>query len=277
MDGTLRKRRAIFAAALVIFGTFYLMLCFPKKSPSVNTKSSADSVVGGGPEKKVTQVAENKEEVTDFSKPVLIDGKPYYVIFSDETKEIKEWFSSKGYFTKEDSAVYESYNDETLKSLGKQGDLLALDLLISRSAGNEKAVMQYITVGAVYGSTTALDSLTIYTAPKSTNNMTEESRRPAALETLAVTKVIEMRGDRSLAQSSKVSFLNSYKRRYDTDLKISDDEQKYVDSRAQEIYDQLQKIRHEVGLGDFDNTEPTSIKKVFGLNQSFNYQNAVAQ
>lgn len=252
----------------LIFTIASLILIQIMKGQSIEDAKTFTEPVVVSPEKKAKPVAENKKEMTDFSKPILIDGKPYYVIFSDETKEIKEWFSSKGYFTTEDSAVYESYSDETLKSLGKQGDLLALDLLISKAvkAGNEKAAKQYITIAAVYGSTTPLGSLAFFTFPGHSNNLTEAGRRISALETLAVTKVIEIRGDRSLAKSTHTSLFNSYKRIYSSDLVISDDEQKYVDSRAQEIYDQLQKIRHEVGLGDFDNTEPTSIKKVFGLN-----------
>ncbi len=38
-----------------------------------------------------TQELKEREENIDFSKPVLIDGKPYYLLFADDLGEIKNW------------------------------------------------------------------------------------------------------------------------------------------------------------------------------------------
>ncbi len=101
-------------------------------------------------------------------------------------------------------------------------------------------------------------------APSSTNNATEETRRPSVLETLAITEVIAMRGDSALSENSKSTFLKNYKRQYNTDVTLTDEEKKIVDERAQEIYDSFEEVRRSIGLGDFDNTTPGGVSKFFG-------------
>ncbi len=203
----------------------------------------------------------------DSSKPITVNGQSYMLFSPTEVADLHNWMSDRGYFREQDKEVYKNYSDEVLKELGKRGDILALDILTSRAfkVDDRKSATLYLNLATIYGSTGALDDLMIYTAPNSTNDATEETRRPAALETLAVSKLIAMRGDRSLSVVAQRGFINSYKNLYGVDLVLTPQEQQLVDNRAQEMYDQLQTIRRAKGLGDFDNSEPSGVKKFFGL------------
>lgn len=203
----------------------------------------------------------------DISKPLTINGQSYIALTNEEVSTLRAWMDDRGYGAESDWQVYEGYSKETLLQLAKNGDLKALDILSSMATdkGDRKKAVFYINLGILHGSTAALERLTIYTAPNSTNDATEEQRRPSALETLAVTQVLAMRGDRHLARSDHENFIKSYKRLYNVDLILTPTEETFVSNRAQEIYDAYQSVRREMGLGDFDNSEPSGVKKFFGF------------
>lgn len=191
----------------------------------------------------------------------------YQVLSQAELEELKDWSDARGHFDEWRKQDYEAYSDAILTELGKKGDLVALNLLTDRAVkrGDTAAATFLMNFAVIHGSTTELDNLTIYTRPNPPNDATEELRRPAALETLAVTKVIALRGDKLLSGASERSFVDSYRRLYGIELTITPEEQEIVDQRAQEIYDGYQSLRHRKGLGDFDNSEPSSLKKLLGF------------
>ncbi len=203
----------------------------------------------------------------DSSKPITVNGQSYMLFSPTEVAELHNWMSDRGYFREQDKEVYKNYSDEVLQELGKRGDILALDILTSRAfkVDDRKSATLYLNLATIYGSTGALQDLMIYTAPNSTNEATEEQRRPSTLETLAVSKLIAIRGDKSLSTVTQKGFETTYKILYGVDLVLTPQEQQLVDNRAQEMYDQLQTIRRAKGLGDFDNSEPSGVKKFFGL------------
>ncbi len=265
--------RWIGAIAVVgVLGGYYV-LSTPKTTPQVTAaqeplanKLAQHQVVSENP-------ATQDDSKLDFakidsSKPITVNGQSYMLFSPTEVADLHNWMSDRGYFRSQEMENYETYSDGVLTELGKKGDLRALNILATRAVKNadKKAATFYMNLAVIYGSTTELDGLTIYTAPNSTNDATEATRRPAALETLAVTKVIELRGDRSLSAVSKRGFVNSYKNLYGVDLVLTQEEQQFIDNRAQEIYDQFQEIRRAKGLGDFENSEPSGVKKFFGLN-----------
>lgn len=90
-------------------------------------------------------------------------------------------------------------------------------------------------------------------------------RRPKAVETLAVAKAIELRGDSRLANSARRSLLNGYRENFNIEFQLTPEEQNAVNVRAQEILNGLEKLRQSKGLGGFDNVEPSSVKKIFGV------------
>ncbi|MFO1389000.1 hypothetical protein [Cellvibrio sp.] len=197
-----------------------------------------------------------------------VEKKPlrdsYVALSPAETSELKNWVAERGYFSKEDETTYKAYSDQILEDLGKQGDIKALTVLTSRmvQSGNIEAAIRYANMNVVLGSTTALDTLTLFTVP-SVYEENEAKIRSATLETLALAQVMNLRGDRTLANVSMRDTASSYKRNYNTDLQLTDAEQQFVEKRGQDLYDAYQQIRREKGLGDFDNENPSTIKKFF--------------
>lgn len=197
-----------------------------------------------------------------------VEKKPlrdsYVALSPAEISELKNWVAARGYFSKEDETIYKAYSDQVLEDLGKHGDIKALTVLTSRmvQSGNIEAAVRYANMNVVLGSTTALDTLTLFTVP-SVYEENEAKIRSATLETLALAQVMNLRGDRALADASIRDTTNSYKRSYKTDLLLTDAEQQLVEKRGQELYDAYQQIRREKGLGDFDNEDPSTIKKFF--------------
>lgn len=191
----------------------------------------------------------------------------YILISPSELAAVDTWLTNKGYFPKSDVDVYSGYSDDSLKEMAKSGDLIALNVLSTRlvALGNEKEATFYMNLSVIYGSTAALDNLTIYTSPRAPYDTTEQERRPAAIETLAVIDVIAKRGDQALSKVSHDSFLRSYKRLYGVDLQLTAEEDQVVRDRSETIYDTFQQVRLKKGLGEFDNIEPGGVKKFFGM------------
>nr|WP_324258029.1 hypothetical protein [Cellvibrio fontiphilus] len=205
------------------------------------------------------------EAQAQLQPTMLKDG--YVLISPSELAQLEDWLTSKGYFPETDVDIYDSYSEDSLKELAKNGDLIAMNVLSTRfvGLGNEKEATFYMGLSVIYGSTVALDNLTIYTAPRPPYDNTEQERRPAVIETLAVIDVIAKRGDIALSRVSHDSFLNSYKRLYGTELKLNEEEIQIIRKRSQAIYDMYNQVRIENGLGEFDNIEPEGAKKFFGV------------
>ncbi|HWV15418.1 MAG TPA: hypothetical protein VN030_08285 [Cellvibrio sp.] len=231
------------------------LIVLPERAESIEQPESKDGA------------AELNFSTMDTTKPVIIDGQSYAILSPSEISRLHGWLGERGYFDQQDTEVYNTYTDNVLQELGKKGDLVALHILTNRAvkAADEKSAKFYMHLAIINGSTVELDGLTIYTRPRIGNEATEAQRRPSALETLAVSEVIALRGDKSLSSVSRRSFVNSYKTLYGVDLVLAPEEQAYVAARAQEIYNHYQELRHTNGLGDFDNSEPSGVKKFFGL------------
>ncbi len=243
-------------------GTFYILKPTPEapaSAPGVSVRS-----VNGESSSIAAQQPESHHQLVQASSSD--SKKPDSRFSSKEYQELEAWLLDRGYDSYSNRGDYESYSDETLSKLAKTGDLKAIGLLIPKymEKGDKETATRLMNTAVVYGSIVHLDNLTIYSAPDYTNDKTEESRRPAALETLALTKVMALRGDKSLSEVSANSFIKSYKRKYNTDLTLSEEERKIVDQRAKDIYDDFQQVRRSLGLGDFDNSTPASVNKFFG-------------
>lgn len=92
--------------------------------------------------------AKEDEAKIDFSKPIFIDGKKYFVLYPYEREEVRDWLRSRGYLNPNDLAVYESYSDQVLKELMKQGDVAALEILKDRAfkIGDQESATQYLNL-----------------------------------------------------------------------------------------------------------------------------------
>ena len=270
MEKKSNKRLFVFLGLLLILCLWvtqkYYSLLFDNTNADLSDLHTIDQSAVSASTQSSTSVKEAEGKI-DFSKPIFIDGKKYFVLYPYERAEVRSWLHSRGYLNPNDLAVYESYSDQVLKELMKSGDVAALETLKNRAFknGDQESATRYLNLLAAYGSTPALIQLTIYTSPRYGRDITEEMRRPKALETLAVSKVIELRGDNHLAASARRSFLNGYRENFNIEFQITPEEQNVVNFRAQEILAKLQILRQSKGLGSFDNIEPSSVKKVFGV------------
>jgi len=76
--------------------------------------------------------------------------------------KLREWRRTIGYFKEVDSVAYEGYGSETLRRLGTQGDLLALDTLYQRLSENPDSVdeaNELLLPAVAFGSTKAAITL----------------------------------------------------------------------------------------------------------------------
>ncbi|MEN0039381.1 MAG: hypothetical protein AAGC78_20065 [Cellvibrio sp.] len=185
-----------------------------------------------------------------------------------EEAEVKKWCSARGAkcaLEQKDEKIYEAYDVATLESLSNNGDIRAMHHLAERYArtyidkgdsdkGFELRNQLYVKA-AIYGSTDAL--LRLGFAAYTGMLKSSLQGRELALESLAYYEVAAIRGDRF----GKV--LMSDLPVKENELVLTDADHAYIETRAEEIYQDLQRKRHDLGLGEFDNEIPESVKRYF--------------
>ncbi|HTF95976.1 MAG TPA: hypothetical protein VL995_07590 [Cellvibrio sp.] len=183
-----------------------------------------------------------------------------------EFRELMDWDSSRGYFSEADLETYKSYDEQTLKDLSNRGDIRAMrvlaDFYIHRDFRPEEAhALDYRAT--VYGATATIPLL----AEKAHLEMLKSDaykdslrREQGVIEVLAYYKVGAFRGD----LRASAPLIETYKARYrmfaNEELAISPELLSKVDARAIQIYDELLQARRDLGLGDFDNSTPATVK-----------------
>lgn len=161
--------------------------------------------------------------------------------------------------------VYENYETTTLEAMADNGDVRAMLQLGRRYAeefiskgnadkGLELRNQQYFKA-AIYGSTGALMQLGL--AANTGSLKSSKHGRELVLEPLAYYEVAAMRGDR-LAKSNL-----GWLALKGSDVKLDDADYTYIETRAEEIYQDLLRQRKELGLGEFDNEIPEPVKRYF--------------
>lgn len=183
--------------------------------------------------------------------------------------EVEGWFAKHGNYAFNDgNAAYKSYNKETLEKLASTGDLRAihaLALLYEKPPyigeyGAEGYIAQY-SRAATYGSTAALTDLAIAHEVRFYDYERDNSvKKIAAIEVLALYGVSELRGD-SWANINDGELFRERLTRDNIFLGKSD--QDLIAQRSKQIYDQLQQERTALGLGEFDNSTPDSVKQFY--------------
>ncbi len=188
--------------------------------------------------------------VADSSTPVAkININDIQVGMNAKITQYHGWRQSRGYFTTEDAGDYISYSDDALTNLGQQGDLKALNVLTERMfhRGDLSGAARFANVAVIFGSTYALDIIWRLVGPSFTS---KENAHEALLESFAVIKVMEMRGDLDLADGTRRELAIGNQ----VNLNLKPEEKALIDNRADQIYLNYQAIRTAKGLGDFDNT-----------------------
>ncbi len=174
---------------------------------------------------------------------------------------IEQWEFNRGYIQRGSSKEleYASYDLETLEKLAESGDMLAMTTLAERYAlkGDAKAMHIAQLKAAVLGSTYVFMGLGTTQENIYNENKNSDSGKKYVIETLALYKTAALRGDENFELNIARLFIEKNK------LQITEDDREKIKQRASKMYEELQSARHNSGLGDFDNSVPPEVKKMF--------------
>jgi hypothetical protein len=181
-----------------------------------------------------------------------------------EAEVLRRWQESRGTFLDEVLDEYSDYDISTLQQLADTGDLKAMASLIKKYVSPEYVdkyglvySMPLMKLAAAYGSTDAFEQYaTAYNALNG-YDVAPAVKRATVLEVLAWQNAAALRGDilpNHLAGSD-------IKRE---NIELSEQDIAAIRQRSQQIYDEAQEQRRQLGLGDFDNSVPPEVKKFFG-------------
>ena len=192
------------------------------------------------------------------------DQTPLFPVNSAEHHESKQWFYDHGYYSNEDLAVYETYDDKTLMSLCSMGDVVALEVLAGKyiQHGKSEKAIPFIRESIARGSTGALARLAIFTLPDYTNEYDPVARKRAIIETFALYRVAGLRGDIHIAKTGLRIQERELEKIYGA-LDFTEKDYQLIDIRAQELYDQFQEERWRLGLGDFENNRSAYFEEYY--------------
>lgn len=185
-----------------------------------------------------------------------------------ETAEVKKWFAQHGELFGEVDLEYQSYDENTLRSLGGNGDIRALHRLAEICLDKDHYMLEgygpaaaegHLWMAAILGSSKALADLAlmhdvrVFGAP----NMSDAEKRSVAIEVLARYNAASLRGNRY----PNINDASAFKETYQIDLSAG--EQVLVNQRSKEIYENMSAKRRELGLNEFDNSVPDSVSNFF--------------
>ncbi|HOY22215.1 MAG TPA: hypothetical protein PK002_03630 [Cellvibrio sp.] len=196
--------------------------------------------------------------------------------------ELNQWRLERGYMppnSDKEQNAYNAYTEEALRSLAKNGDVVALHVLADRYLDLEymqaheidvltssRVRRDFLTDAAIRGSTRALMELGIdYGAEHRNISRTDDEKKAAEIEVLAIYKVATLRGDPDhFIDELRVS-------KSIRGIEITDADKQHIDLRAKEIYADLQAKRKDMGLDDFDNSVPETVKNYYESKYGKNY------
>lgn len=260
-----KPTNAVFMMLFFSMVAFLVLYFFRHEMPGLlNNQGDYRSQESASLPNSVLAQASHNAGLTEISKPALEDNKleGIYLVRRNHVamREIKEWFAARGNYNFEDPAGqddYKNYDLEVLKKLGEVGDVRAIHQLIEKADDlNAKANLSHRA--AIYGSTAAIERLGFLIEDKAQLKFkTLDEQKPHLIEILSYFEAAKLRGDESVNIFSG----NDLLRKYPTDL--SREDLSNIKSRAKDIYNDLQKSRMEVGLGEFDNSVPQSVGEYF--------------
>ena len=177
--------------------------------------------------------------------------------------ESDQWRESRGYYSNHDRLPYTGYDLSTLWSLGNNGDFIALGEITWRSLeidDSDSADLAARTA-AVHGSTSAMSYLAVPFLVDA-RRLERQGRASEATEkwidAMSFYEVATMRNDLGLFDSG----INLLKRR---NREFDDEQLAQISDKAEKIYNDLKKSREDIGLPDFDNSLPKSLKRHFDM------------
>lgn len=246
-------KRFIALAFLTVFSTLiYTTYNQKNNSSSVENRiQNLDKAVTENPNAQKTTVVTKENIVNKKSRPSALTPS--------DTHKLDLWKKSHGYFSENDLDEYRSYDIETIAKLAADGDLKAIELAARHRMQNGGEAYRDFFHAAVYGSTHAFTALSFLIENNFLNEVTEEEKIQHSIEALALLQTAGKRGDILAATENSTSYKNRYK------FIPTPEQQKLIDARSQELYDQLVEIRSSIGLGDFDNSVSPEMEKVMRI------------
>lgn len=264
LENRFKKNKLIFLSAILILLLFFLINSFMPTlfatSEVDQKKNSLGEVIISKKNNAEIVLAEGEQKKLPIEKP--IETKEGWSPMGDEASKAKiiAWFESRGvyYFRgPEEQDDYKNYDVETLKKLSISGDVRAMHTLADKAESIAES-NGILFNAAIHGSTGALMRIgSSLETEFDIENKSVEERRPYIVESLAYYEAAQLRGD----WWGNISDRDSLLKRYPIDLSAVD--KSHIQKRAQEIYDDLQQRRTQMGLGDFDNSVPDEVIKFY--------------
>ncbi|HTF94619.1 MAG TPA: hypothetical protein VL995_00670 [Cellvibrio sp.] len=255
-----RKIQYLFVAILILLAVVFFFIKGRTDEIDINDNTQVISGSFDAAESNIPVAQDNKLIPTKHSEPVLNVKTEKWIGDASQVAVLTKWNEQRGWYDASDANHddYKTYSTEALNRLADEGDLRALHLLVRRSNGSDRKKL--LKKAAVYGSTFALAQLSIEVSKtrEVAQNMSDDQKRAMMIDALSYVAVAKKRGELSYADSEKIERLEE---RYG--LKLSDKDKHKIDSRAEEIYSDLEGQRISLGLGKFDNSIPPVVMSFF--------------
>lgn len=170
-------------------------------------------------------------------------------LFSED--EIRLWQAEKRgyYYAGAVPSDYDDYNLDTLKTMGEQGNLKALDMLAYKyvSSFDYKNARKVYKKSAARGSTYALVRLATMEFDSSSSTVKESDVR--SLNALAYLQAGILRGDTQLLMDASAT-IKYFPRQ------LTEEDNTFIRRKGLQIYRQLEAERTKLGLPNYENTVP---------------------
>lgn len=243
------------ASILILFVVFCLLV----RPFAVESNLLDDEGVALSPKKIATEQPDSSKQRSSLNDIKITSQRP---LSAADVDSVKIWDSAHGYFDSSDLQEYRSYSLETLETLGFGGDLKALKLLSDYHIknGDLDAAFGNFKLAAAYGSTEALFAYSSFMGIYFRNVKSPELKENYAINALAFLAVAARRGD-SYADLRGIA---DFKKEYG--FYPSVDQVESIEKRALEIYSDLESLREELGLPEFDNTSNSVAQRAYAPN-----------
>jgi hypothetical protein len=244
----------------------FLLLCLIFVLEKSDSKIQLDRHILNQPEKdQKSKISVALADTRVVSGPIENpNSKAVTDLTPEEGREWLSWTRSRGVISEEDLNYYRYYDRKTLESFAASGDLKAIDLLFDMEFLNEDEnhlASYYARQGAIRGSIVDISRLVIFLHYDEL--LSPEENQHNFYEALALCKIQELRGDELFSAQETAGVISGYERYVKNKIVLTSEEQQKINQRAQEIYDEWQAERHKLGIGDFDNSRPDGVEKLF--------------
>lgn len=259
------RNNGILLFTLVIVLGWYLLAIKQPADTQVAEENMEFSAVdhSGADEHEAVTVASNLNETTVVQPAAKAEQTVEDIQVPIESEELIEWRLERGY--PDEANSYDNYDEATLNTLADSGDVRAMHTLAEQYArrGNlsdedKKAVADIYRAAALHGSTFAFLHLGIQQEATFGNLSADDPKRhETAIEILATYNVAALRGDKmpNIARGNHFVAQNN--------IQLTEEDKQQIQSRSQDIYNNLARHRYALSLEEFDNSVPESVSQYF--------------